>query len=77
MVRRRRRPLRRAAMVGGTVYGAGQRTHGGREQAPPAPAGGLSDAAIDQLSQLAKLKEAGVLTQDELDERKRRLVQGP
>ena len=66
MVTRRRRPLRRAAMVGGTVYGAGQRMHGGREQEPPAPAGGLSDAAMGRLEQL---QEEGVL--------KRRLVQGP
>lgn len=73
MVRRRRRPLRRAAMVGGVGCGAGERTQGEREQALPAPAGGLSDAAVDRLEQL---REAGVLTQDETDDRKRRLLQG-
>ena len=73
MVRRRRRPLRRAAMVGGVAYGAGPRTQEEREQAPPAPAGELSDAAMDQLEQL---QEAGVLNQDETDDRKRRLLQG-
>lgn len=44
--------------------------------AAPAPAGGLSDAAMDQLKQLAELKEAGVLTQEEFDDQKRRLLQG-
>ena len=72
MVRRPRRPLRRAAMVGGTVYGAGPKPQGEREQALPAPTDGLSDAALDRPEQL---QEAGVLTQDELD-RKRRLLHG-
>lgn len=92
MMRRRRRPLLRAAMVGGVAYHAGKKTQQGREQearldslenqqysAPasaPAPVGGLSDAAMDQLKQLAELKEAGVLTQDEFDDQKRRLLQG-
>jgi hypothetical protein len=74
MVRRRRRPLRRATMVGGTVYGAGPSTQRGREQALPAPAGGVSEAATDQLEQL---QGAGVVTQDELDDQMRRLLQGP
>ena len=73
MVSRRRRPLRRAAMVGGGPYVAGERMHGAREQAQPAPAGGLSDSGLDQLEQL---QEAGVLIQDELDDRKRRFPQG-
>jgi hypothetical protein len=69
MVRRRRRPLRRATMVGGTVYGAGPSTQRGREQALP-----VSEAATDQLEQL---QGAGVVTQDELDDQMRRLLQGP
>lgn len=72
MVRRPRRPLRRAAMVGGTVYGAGPKPQGVRQQALPAPTDGLSDAALARPEQL---QEAGVLTQDELD-RKRRLLHG-
>lgn len=97
MMRRRRRPLLRAAMVGGVAYHAGKKTQQGREQeadqearlasledqqyaapaaAPAAPTGGLSDAAMEQLKQLAELKEAGVLTQDEFDDQKRRLLQG-
>ena len=69
MARRRRRPLRRAAMVGGVSYGAAP----GREGALPAPAAAPSEGAVDQLDQL---NEAGVLTQDELDDRRRRLRQG-
>jgi len=73
MVRRPRRPLRRAAMVGGTVYGAGPKPQGGREQALAARTDGLADAGLDRPEQL---QEAGVLTQDELDDRIRRLRQG-
>jgi len=81
MMRRRRRPLVRAAMVGGVAYHAGQKAQqGSGEQAPPAaapaPAGGLSDAAMDQLKQLAVLKDSGVLTQEEFDDQKRRILQG-
>jgi hypothetical protein len=98
MMRRRRRPLVRAAMVGGVAYHAGKKTQQGREQeydqearlealesqsaaaaapaAAPAPAGGLSDDAMAQLKQLAELKESGVLTQQEFDDQKRRILQG-
>jgi putative oligomerization/nucleic acid binding protein len=73
MAMRRGRPLRRAAMVGGVAYHAGK-----SRQAPapaaPAPAGGLSDAAIGQLKELAELKEAGVLTQEEFDAQKQQLL---
>ena len=44
---RRRRPLLRAGMVGGVAYHAA------------VPAGGLSEAAIAQLKELAQLKHAG------------------
>ena len=77
MMRRRRRPLVRAAMVGGVAYHAGQKTQpAAAPTAAPAPAGGLSDAAIDQLKQLAELKDSGVLTQEEFDDQKRRILQG-
>ena len=85
MMMRRRRPLLRAAMVGGVAYHAGKKVEQGREQgaapaaapapaAAAAPAGGLSDAAIAQLKELAHLKESGVLTQEEFDEQKRQLL---
>ncbi len=85
MMRRRRRPLLRATMVGGVAYHAGKKSGEGRESleqqqavAPTAaaPAGGLSHAAIEQLEQLAELKESGVLTQEEFDDQKRQLLQG-
>ena len=88
MFRRRRRPLMRAAMVGGGAYYAGKKIQEGRDQdaeqddgsqdeaAPAAPAaGGISDATIDQLKKLGELKDQGVLTQDEFDQQKQKLLQ--
>jgi Short C-terminal domain len=94
MMMRRRRPLMRAAMVGGTAYYAGKKVQEGREQdattearlqqleaeqdAPPAPApaaSGMSAASIEQLKQLAQLKNDGVLTEDEFEQQKRKLLQ--
>src|ERR1044072_3362834 len=99
---RRRRPLMRAAMVGGVAYHAGKKVQQGREQdaetearlqglearnqsaapvpaappppPPPQPAGGLSNDVIEQLKQLAQLKDAGVLTQEEFDAQKQKLL---
>ena len=94
---RRRRPLMRAAMVGGTAYYAGKKVQQGREQdaemearmenleyqqaaaaqaAPAAAAGGISDAAIQQLQKLAELKTQGILTDAEFEEQKRKLLSG-
>jgi len=44
--------------------------------AAPEPSGLLGDDAIAELQKLAELQKAGVLTQDEFDEQKRKLVQG-
>jgi Short C-terminal domain len=91
MMMRRRRPLMRAAMVGGTAYYAGKKVQEGREedayrdaqiaelqsqQAAPTPAasGGLSDNTINQLKQLGELKEQGVLTEDEFEAQKQKLL---
>jgi hypothetical protein len=93
---RRRRPLARAALVGGVAYHAGKKVQQGREQdattdqrleeleyqqqaaaaAPPpaAPAGGVSPEAIEQLKQLAELKDQGVLTEEEFEQQKRKLL---
>ena len=94
---RRRRPLMRAAVVGGTAYYAGKKVQQGREQdaetearledveaqqaaapqaAAPAPSGGMSDAAIEQLKQLGELKDQGILTEAEFDEQKHKLLYG-
>ena len=92
MFMRRRRPLMRAAMVGGGAYYAGKKVQQGRESeaeqnarideleaqqpAAPAPAsGGISSTAIDQLKQLGELKKQGVLTEEEFEEQKHKLLQ--
>jgi putative oligomerization/nucleic acid binding protein len=94
MFMRRRRPLMRAAMVGGVAYHAGKKVQEGREQdemtearlqqleaqqyaqqqpAPQAPSG-MSPQTIDQLKQLGDLKTAGILTDAEFEEQKRKLL---
>jgi hypothetical protein len=91
---RRRRPLARAAMVGGAAYHAGKRAEERSPQAedqgrrpaaeleaqehatPATPAGPapLTSEAIAQLEQLARLKERGVLTEEEFEVQKRLLL---
>jgi hypothetical protein len=96
----RRRPLARAAMVGGAAYYAGKRRQDtvNREDeqearlqelesqqyaapppaaAAPAPrAGGLSQASMEQLQQLAQLHEQGILTDAEFEVQKQKILQG-
>ena len=110
MMMRRRRPLARAAMVGGAAYYAGKRARSGssasrirstgsrswsRSRPPRRPAygapppaygapppaapqggGGLTPEAMEQLQQLAQLKEQGVLTDEEFDAQKRKILGG-
>jgi hypothetical protein len=87
---RRRRPLLRAAAVGGGAYALGSRHARGQQreaeqdqqidelqsQAPaPAPASaGISSDAVEKLQQLAKLHEQGVLTDEEFTAQKERLL---
>ena len=91
---RRRRPLMRAAMVGGAGYVAGKHVQRGRDAdaesdapaddaeqqqyaaPPPQPSGGMSDAAIAQLKQLAELHDQGILTDAEFDAQKQKLLSG-
>lgn len=90
----RRRPLARAAMVGGAAYYAGKRRQESEyreadEEArlqelearqsvatPVAPSGPTREEAIEQLKQLAELKESGVLTEAEFEVQKQKLLQG-
>jgi hypothetical protein len=96
----RRRPLMRAAVVGGVAYHAGKRTQEGRDadyerdarmddleqqqamqqqqmQQPAAPpAGGITDDAIEQIQKLGALKEQGLITDDEFEAQKRKLLGG-
>lgn len=94
---RRRRPLARAAIVGGTAYYAGKRQNMQEDEytqarldqleaqqaaqmqqapAPQAASGGISDETIQQLQKLGELKAAGVLTEEEFNQQKQRLLQG-
>jgi hypothetical protein len=78
---RRRRPVLRAAAVGGAAYHMGKKAQQGNdaeaelEEMQAAPENdGLSEAAMEQLQQLAKLKEQGVLTQEEFDAQKQKIL---
>ena len=88
---RRRRPLMRAAMVGGAGYYAGKKMQEGREedayrdarmdeletqQASAPPAGGISDNSIEQLQKLGQLHDQGVLTDAEFEVQKQKILQG-
>ena len=95
----RRRPLLRAAAVGGGAYAMGK--HAERKQAeaqedayyagqqsamaaapppaPPAPAapasaGGLSSEDVARLQELGKLREQGILTDEEFAQQKNRIL---
>lgn len=85
----RRRPLLRAAAVGGGAYVAGKHRAQSQEreaeqearleqveqqQSAPAAAGGLAPDAIEQLRQLGQLHEQGVLTDEEFAAQKARLL---
>jgi hypothetical protein len=86
----RRRPLLRAAAVGGGAYYAGSRHAAGQAQAASqdqriselesqqaAPAGGgISSDAMQKLQELAKLHDQGVLADDEFATQKARLLAG-
>jgi serine kinase of HPr protein (carbohydrate metabolism regulator) len=92
MFMRRRRPLMRAAMVGGVAYHAGKRAQENRyedeetemriqqleaqQTAAPQASGGMSQSSIEQLKQLAELKQQGVLTDAEFEVQKQKLLQG-
>jgi hypothetical protein len=70
----RRRPLRRAAMVGGAGYEIGDRH---RAPQPEPVADAASDAnRIDALTKLKSLLENGVLTQEQYDSEHARLTEG-
>ena len=94
----RRRPLLRAAVVGGAAYHAGKRVQEGRDEdydrdariaeleqqqamqqqaAPPAAApaaGGITDDTIAQIQKLGELKTQGLLSDEEFEAQKRKLL---
>ncbi len=78
---RRRRPVLRAAAVGGAAYmgkRAGERKNSEQrfepEQQQAAPSGGLTPASTAQLSEIASLHDRGVLTDAEFEQQKRALL---
>jgi membrane protease subunit (stomatin/prohibitin family) len=84
---RRRRPLMRAAAVGGVAYAAGKRgAQAGQEpdpnapadeqpEADPAPAAPSADQSMAELTKLKELLDSGVLTQAEFDAQKQKILQ--
>lgn len=43
-------------------------------QAPPAPSGGISPAILEQLKELGQLHEQKILTDEEFEQQKRKLL---
>jgi membrane protease subunit (stomatin/prohibitin family) len=85
---RRRRPLMRAAAVGGVAYAAGKKgaEAAGDEADPNAPAeepeaeqqaaaAPSADESMNELTKLKGLLDSGVLTQDEFDAQKQKILQ--
>jgi hypothetical protein len=92
----RRRPLLRAAAVGGGAYMAGKHRERSQQReadqdarlddiesqpaaaapaaAAPAPSGGLSADAMEQLKSLAQLHDQGILTDQEFDQQKAKIL---
>src|SRR5438067_2194321 len=92
----RRRPLLRAAAVGGGAYMAGKHranANADREQtayaqgqaaamappppapaAAPAPAAGVSADDVSRLQELGKLRDQGILTEEEFAQQKARIL---
>ena len=78
---RRRRPLMRAAMVGGGAYYAGKKVQENRDtqeayqyEEPAQPTGGVTDDTVAQLEKLGELKEKGILTDEEFALQKQKLL---
>jgi hypothetical protein len=87
MIRRRRPVLRAAALGGAASYASRRGAQTERAQAPPQPApqqpasapqasGGTSQETIERLRQLGELHTQGVLTDDEFEQQKQRLLAG-
>jgi|tagenome__1003787_1003787.scaffolds.fasta_scaffold20341672_2 hypothetical protein len=76
MFGRRRRPLVRAAAVGGAGYAIGKRRadNQAEDEAASEDPAGADEGAISDLEALADLKDRGVLTQEEFDEQKAKIL---
>ena len=92
MMMRRRRPLMRAAMVGGASYYAGKRAREREEDneyrdarldelesqqmAAPQPAAAGGDDMVEKLQKLGALRDQGILTDAEFEAQKAKVLQG-
>jgi membrane protease subunit (stomatin/prohibitin family) len=89
---RRRRPLLRAAAVGGIAYAGGkaganaageeadpnapaEQPEAVQQAAPADPAAPSADESMEELTKLKGLLDSGVLTQDEFDAQKQKILQ--
>ena len=75
----RRRMVAGAAVIGGTAYHAKRRAQAGRgTQAPQvpddAPAAEPAQDSVEQIRELAELREQGILTEEEFAAEKKRLL---
>ena len=64
----RRRPLARAAVVGGAAY------YGGKKRAEGQAREQEQEARIAELEQLAQLKAQGILTDEEFEAKKKQIL---
>jgi hypothetical protein len=71
----RRRPLRRAAMVGGAGFEIGKCHEAGFQPEPVEDAASEANR-IDALTKLKTLLDDGVLTQEQYDSERARLTEG-
>ena len=71
----RRRPLTRAAMVGGAGYEIGKRHEAGSQPEPVEDAASEANR-IDALTKLKSLLDDGVLTREQYDSEHARLTEG-
>ena len=76
MPRSRRRPLIRAAMVGGAGYEIGRRHEVGEPAPEPVDDAASEANRIDALTKLKSLLDEGVLTQEQYDSEHARLTAG-
>ena len=72
----RRRPLIRAAMVGGAGYEIGKRHDGGGPASESVDDAASEANRIDALTKLKSLLDDGVLTQEQYDSEHARLTAG-
>ena len=83
----RRRPLARAAVVGGAAYYAGKKgaqsaqnqaveqQDAAEQEAAPVAAAPSADESMEDLTKLKELLDSGVLTQAEFDAQKQKILQ--